>query len=151
MDPRQHTFQLLNHGQYLSHRDGASGQPTLVREFSQCRSPLLHDIRLPTPYGWIEDVDRALDPPFIEKLDDRLGWRGRNTGVLQSKTALWKNMHRNFLMREANEVEGTIQVLWPNVSSSEPVGHPLTLRKSRVNQAMMMLRTLWARILPSRG
>jgi len=46
-------------------------------------------------------------------------------------------MHRNHLVRTANEIKGTIGVLNSNVSRGEAVGEPVSLRKSRVNPATM--------------
>jgi len=40
-------------------------------------------------------------------------------------------------MRMANEMEGTLEVLRANVSASEPVGEPMSVRRARVNPAMM--------------
>ena len=82
-------------------------------------------------------MDRAYDPPFMEKRDDRLLWRGRNTGIAHTPKTIWRNMQRNYLMRTANQINGTLHILQAKVSASEPVGEPLEVRRSRFNPAMM--------------
>ncbi|KAH6904196.1 hypothetical protein BKA70DRAFT_1432400 [Coprinopsis sp. MPI-PUGE-AT-0042] len=138
MDPCTHPDHFHHHGQFLSHRMGPWSQEAMVPEFSQCSTTLHHNIRYPTPYGWIEDVyPRTEDPIFEEKVDDRLSWRGRNTGMFHATDTLWRNSHRDFLVRFANELHGTLKVIPPNVSHDEPLGDLREFRKSRINPAMM--------------
>ena len=137
MDPCEHTSHFLIHGQYLGQNMGPAPQAKLVPQFGHCRTMLHHNIRMPSPYGWVEEVRRSSDPPFMEKDDDRLLWRGRNTGIMHGPKTLWQNMHRNYLMRHANDVKGTMEVLETNVTRTEPVGAPKTVRKSRVNPGVM--------------
>lgn len=37
--------------------------------------------------NWTEDV--GVDPPWEEKKDDRLLWRGKNTGIFYKKGVPW--------------------------------------------------------------
>lgn len=137
MDPCLHTNHLAIHGQFLGQADGPPASPSMVPEFGHCSTTMHHNIRMPSPYAWIADVNRADDPPFFEKVDDRLLWRGRNTGISHNPKSLWRNSHRDYFVRRANEIAGTLDVLHANVSREAPVGTPRTLRKSRVNPAML--------------
>lgn len=93
---------------------------------------------MPTPYAWVEDISpRSADPPFDEKPDERLLWRGRNTGIHHSSNTLWKNAHRDYFVRMANEIKGTIEIVPPNVTREEKIGEPRTVRKARFNPALL--------------
>ncbi|KAJ2932199.1 hypothetical protein H1R20_g4882, partial [Candolleomyces eurysporus] len=138
MDPCQHTNHFLIHGQLLGLRTGPTPQAYMVPEFSHCSTTMHHNIRMPTPYGFVEEVlPRSDDPPFDEKVDDRLLWRGRNTGIFHGRDTLWQNAHRDYFVRLANEIEGTVDILSANVSQAERVGSPRRFRKSRINPATM--------------
>ncbi|KAG2004732.1 hypothetical protein CC2G_003257 [Coprinopsis cinerea AmutBmut pab1-1] len=138
MDPCIHPNHFHQHGQFLSHNMGPTPQDAMVPEFAQCSTTLHHNIRYPTPYGWVEDIyPRSDDPPFDDKIDDRLSWRGRNTGIFHSSTTLWQNSQRDFLVGFANELEGSIKLLPPNVTETEPLGGLREMRKSRLNPAVM--------------
>jgi hypothetical protein len=140
MDPCQHPDLFWAHGQFLSHNMGPDPYPTMIPEFSSCSTFLHHNIRIPTPYAWIEDIyPRSDDPDFAEKDDERLLWRGTNTGIYRTSETRWQNSHRDLLVRSTNEVNGTINFLVPPKPGDEdhPVGSPQTARKARVNPAMM--------------
>jgi len=96
------------------------------------------DIRVPNTYGWIEDdLLRANDPDWTYKLEERLGWRGSNTGIWHAEWTRWKQSHRDFLVDFANELNGTTQVLLPTKSGHEQVGSPKEIINSRLNPAML--------------
>ncbi|TFK24115.1 hypothetical protein FA15DRAFT_687615 [Coprinopsis marcescibilis] len=138
MDPCLHPTHFHLHGQFLAHRMGTTPEKKLVPEFSQCSTFLHHNIRIPTPYGWLDEVlPRSDDPPFDEKVDDRLSWRGRNTGISHANHIPWLNSHRNVLVRLANDLTGKVKILPPNVTASEPLGAPREFRRSRINPATM--------------
>ncbi|KAE9390087.1 hypothetical protein BT96DRAFT_946375 [Gymnopus androsaceus JB14] len=140
MDPCQHPALFWQHGQFLSHHNGPDPYPTMIPEFSSCTTSLHHNIRIPTPYGWIEDIlPRSNDPDFDEKVDDRLLWRGSNTGIHHSPTSRWQDAHRDKLVRYVSELNGTIDYLVPPKPGYEdqPLGPSQTARKSRINPAMM--------------
>jgi len=113
-------------------------QHTVVPEFSYCSTPIHHDIRIPTPYGWLEDIyPRSDDPAWIDKLDERLLWRGSNTGIFHNNKTRWQGSHRDFLVRYANDLNGTLSVLRPTSSATEIVGPPKEYHKSRLNPALI--------------
>ncbi|PFH51623.1 glycosyltransferase family 90 protein [Amanita thiersii Skay4041] len=138
MDPCWNPNHFFYHGQFLSHNYGPAPQRTMVPEFSYCSTAIHHNIRLPTPYGWIEDIHpRSNDPDWDEKLDERLLWRGRNTGIFHDKNTRWQNSHREHLMRMSNDLNGTLSVLYPTHSNIERVGGAREYRKARINPAIM--------------
>ncbi|EAU90335.2 CAP1 [Coprinopsis cinerea okayama7 len=98
LSPCEHPAHLLMHGQFLRYGHGG---PVPLREklantedlpepvyygmvpyFSYSPTRLHDDIVAAVPMGWVDDVyPRSDDPPFDEKPDSRLHWRGRNTGM----------------------------------------------------------------------
>jgi len=138
MDPCNHPSHFFHHGQFLSHDMGPAPQPFPSPEFAYCSTTIHHNIRIPIPYGWLEDIyPRSDDPEWDEKVDERLLWRGSNTGMYHSETSRWRNSHRNFLVELANDLYGTLGVLSPNKTNHEKVGQPLEVRKARINPAAM--------------
>jgi len=110
----------------------------MVPEFSYCSTTIHHNIRFPLPYGWIDDIyPRTDDPEFEDKLDERLLWRGSNTGMFHSSKSRWDHSHRDFLVAFSNLLEGTLKVLPPNRATNEVLGELKELRMSRLNPAMM--------------
>lgn len=106
----------------------------MIPEFSYCATTLHHNIRIPVPYGWVEDVTpRDQDPDFDDKVDDRLLWRGSNTGIFHASSTRWKDSHRDFLVRTTNDFDGTLDMLMPTNKDDRSVGNPRTLKKSVIN------------------
>ncbi|CAK5262218.1 unnamed protein product [Mycena citricolor] len=141
MDPCLHPRHFYQHGQFLSHGKGPTPQKEVIPEFSHCTSTLHHNIRIPTLYGWVDDIyPRSDDPEWADKPDERLLWRGRNTGMGYSAETRWANSHRIHLVRAANDLRGTLALLPPTVGSdaaAAPVGHSVRARKAHVNPALM--------------
>ncbi|KAF5309861.1 hypothetical protein D9619_010501 [Psilocybe cf. subviscida] len=138
MDPCNHPALFFHHGQFLSHDYGPGPQNYLVPEFSSCSTMLHHNIRMPTPYGWVEDImPRENDPEWDEKFDERLLWRGTNTGMRHSKTSRWKYSQRDFLVASTNDLTGTLTVIQPNTTRSQPMEPFREVRKSRINPELM--------------
>ena len=137
MDPCLHPSHFHYHGQFLSHNLGPSPQHAMVPEFSYCSTTLHHNIRIPVPYEWVEDIPQGDDPPFNDKHDERLLWRGSNTGMFHGPKTRWQASHRDFLVGYTNELEGTLKVLEPNRTRTQPVGEPRQVRKAHINPALM--------------
>ncbi|KAJ7238056.1 glycosyl transferase family 90-domain-containing protein [Mycena haematopus] len=138
MNPCLHPRHFWYHGQFLSYGKGPTPEREMVPEFSDCSSNIHHNIRIPTPYGWVEDIfPRSDDPPWDEKVDERVLWRGSSTGISYSSRSRWQNSHRITLMRIANDLKGTIAILSPFKAAAEPVGDPIEVRKSRLNPGIM--------------
>ncbi|KAK7052187.1 beta-1,2-xylosyltransferase 1 [Favolaschia claudopus] len=138
MDPCVHPRHFWQHGHFLSYGKGPTPEREMVPEFSYCSSHVHHNIRIPTPYGWVEDIlPRSHDPEWDDKVDERALWRGSNTGIGQSTRTRWRNSHRTTLMRVANELKGAISILSPYKSDKERIGEPIEVRKSRLNPGIM--------------
>lgn len=138
MDPCDHPHLFYHHGQFVSHNLGPAPQTAMVPEFASCSTTLHHNIRFPTPYGWLEDIyPRANDPEWDDKIDERVMWRGSNTGIFHSKTSRWRQSHRNFLVEFANDLKGTLKVIPSNRTRTESVGELMEMRKARINPATM--------------
>lgn len=138
MDPCNHPDHFYHHGQFLSHNMGPGPQSVMVPEFSYSSSVIHHDIRIPAPYGWLEDIyPRTNDPEWNDKKDERLLWRGSNTGMFHDKKTRWEHAHRDFLVSFANSLEGTLKVLPSNRTRNERLGELREFRAARINPAVM--------------
>ncbi|OJA20997.1 hypothetical protein AZE42_09122 [Rhizopogon vesiculosus] len=137
MDLCLHPSLLYGHGEFLKHNGGPNPESTLVPCFSLCSTLLHHNIRSAGPYGWIEDIlPRSDDPPWEKKTDERLVWRGSNTGISHRVDTRWRNAHRDRLVSYVNNMTGTLDILHSPLNDSEPVGGPTLLRKAHVNPAL---------------
>ena len=138
MDPCNHPHLFYHHGQFLSHKRGPDPQHYLVPEFSYCSTTLHHNIRIPVPYAWVEDVyPRSSDPEWDDKFDERLLWRGSNTGLYQKKDSLWRDSQRHFLVEFANDYRGVLDVLPPDRAPNEKLVEVREMVKARINPAVM--------------
>ncbi|RDB16600.1 Beta-1,2-xylosyltransferase 1 [Hypsizygus marmoreus] len=138
MDPCLHPNLLHQHGQFLSHNLGPTPQREMVPEFSFCSTTIHHNIRIPTPYEWVEDIlPRSNDPEWDDKLDERLLWRGSNTGIFHADHTRWKGSHRGFVVGFTNELKGMTSFLSPTKSRREQVGKSKKMRNAHINPAIM--------------
>jgi hypothetical protein len=138
MDPCNNPHLFYHHGQFLSHNEGPSPQPVLVPEFAYCSTTLHHNIRIPVPYLWVEDIyPRSFDPEWDDKFDERLLWRGSNTGIFHSEKSRWKDSQRDFLVEFANDYRGMLDVLPPDRARNEMMVDVREMLKSRINPAVM--------------
>ncbi|KAG5645977.1 hypothetical protein DXG03_004769 [Asterophora parasitica] len=120
MDPCLHPSLLLQHGQFL---------PTLLH----------HDIIAAVPLNWVEDIKpRSNDPEWEDKIDDRLQWRGSNTGMWHAKKTRWRDSHRIRLVEWATHgLEANLTVLRPSKDPKTRVGEPVQVRKARYAPATL--------------
>jgi len=137
MDPCMHPSLFYHHGQFLSHNNGPKAQRMPAPRFSYCSTMLHHDIRAVVPLGWVEDIEPALDPEWDDKLDERLLWRGRNTGIVHGPRDRWKAAHRARLVAWAQEKAGAADVLRSTESEVEQTGEGQLIRKALINPAML--------------
>ncbi|TRM65673.1 glycosyltransferase family 90 protein [Schizophyllum amplum] len=136
MDPCQSPHLLLSHGQFVSFGAGPAPQVPTAPEFSYCSTPLHGDVRTASAYGWVP-APLAGDPDWEDKRNERLLWRGSNTGIWQAPERPWRRSQRIRLVRIANELGGELEILDATKAASEPVGEPLQVRKSLLNPAVM--------------
>jgi len=113
MDPCIHPAHFLMHGQFLSYGTGPNPKRSLVPVFTYSPSAIHDDITVALPNNWVEDVPREVDPPFLEKPDDRLHWRGRNTGIWHGNDAdvPWSDEKR-FGKKDSNTVRPDGKMWW---------------------------------------
>ncbi|EGN94295.1 glycosyltransferase family 90 protein [Serpula lacrymans var. lacrymans S7.3] len=140
MDPCLHPTLLSHHGQFLSHNQGPYPQKALVPRFSQCSTLLHHDIRPATLYNWVDDIlPRSNDPPWYEKVEDRLVWRGTNTGIYHAPGTRWRDAHRARLVSWAHDSSGSASLLLLTSRSAEKekVGRGQEISKSHINPALL--------------
>lgn len=109
----------------------------MVPQFSYSSTPLFHDIAPAVPINWVDDIPRENDPDFMDKVDDRLLWRGSTTGMYHKEGDLWRSQQRIRLITWANEKNGTTSVLRSTKSRDERVGEPQSAKISRLNPAML--------------
>jgi len=137
MDPCQNPELLVTHSQFLAHRAGPFPEQILVPRFSHCGTLLHHDIRPPIQYGWTsgDDAEENGDVAWSQKVDERLNWRGRTTGLYAAPDTFWPHSQRHRLVTLTSTMEGNVSVLRVPVDASSPVGEVLQLRMARVNPA----------------
>jgi hypothetical protein len=138
MDPCLHPELLLLHGQFLSHHTGPVAHRKLVPQFSYCPTLLHHDIMAAMPINWIADIlPRSDDPEWGDKTDERLQWRGSNTGIWHDAGTRWKDAQRARLVEWATMgYERNLTVLMPT-QDGESVGSGVEMRKGRLSPAML--------------
>jgi hypothetical protein len=100
---------------------------------------MLHsDITPVVPSGWVDDIlPRGHDPEWDDKPDERLLWRGSNTGIWHSPDTQWRHQHRIRLLRDTNSRDGTVDVLKTQATNSTRVGEPEEVRRALINPAYM--------------
>lgn len=87
--------------------------------------------------GWVDDVEPSDDPNWEDKHDQRMTWRGSNTGIWFDGGLRWKASQRARLVQMANEIAGTVDVLIPsNGSLFSAVGPGVPIDKAKINPAL---------------
>ncbi|KAG6908851.1 hypothetical protein DXG01_003017 [Tephrocybe rancida] len=137
MDPCLHP-RLLDHiGEFLTHEHPGPSHLMLPR-FAYCATPMHHDIQIPTLLAWVDDVlPRADDPDWDGKLDERLSWRGSNTGMWHAPTTRWKSSQRTRLVDFATGLNGTVKVLLSTLDDESRIGEGIEIARAKINPAMM--------------
>ncbi|KAJ7591707.1 glycosyltransferase family 90 protein [Mycena floridula] len=136
MDPCLHPEIIWNHGLFLAHNSGPKPEEMMIPEFTQCATALHHDIRIPSPYLWQEDIVTWENPGWTHHTDKRLLWRGINTGILYSEDMRWSKSHRTALVEQTNDLNGTVNLLVPQTTAFEAIGQPQAVSKSVLNTAL---------------
>ncbi|KAF5381689.1 hypothetical protein D9615_005598 [Tricholomella constricta] len=139
MDPCLHPSLLLQHGQFLSHRKGPVPHRRLIPQFSYSPTLLHHDIVTALPINWIADiVPRTNDPEWEQKIDDRLQWRGSNTGIWHARKTRWRDAQRARLVLWATQgLDGNLTVLPLAKDERMRVGEAVNVRKARYAPATL--------------
>ncbi|KAF5381740.1 hypothetical protein D9615_005399 [Tricholomella constricta] len=135
MDPCLHPQLLDNIGEFLIHPNPNPSKLMLPR-FAYCATNMHHDIQIPTLSGWVDDIlPRSDDPDWEGKVDERLSWRGSNTGMWHAPTTRWKSAQRARLVDFANGLNGTLKVLIPP-KDGKRVGQGVEIPRSKFSPAM---------------
>lgn len=139
MDPCNHPELLRLHGQFLSHNRGPVPHRQMIPQFSYCPTMLHHDIMPSMPINWIGDINpRSDDPEWSDKEDDRLYWRGRNTGMWHGRDTQWRLAQRTRLVDLALKgYEHNVTVLRPKRDESDRVGTALKVKRGRYAPALL--------------
>jgi hypothetical protein len=110
MDPCAHPQLLHQHGQFLAHEYGPGPIVPQPPQFSYSTSMLHSDLRVATPFNWVEDVPG--DARWEDKNDNRLVWRGSNTGIWHGvDMKFWRQSHRERMVMFADQARGSAQVM----------------------------------------
>ncbi len=111
------TFDLCQHPNALSLHGVTSGknphvQPRLSPVFSLSKTSLHTDVLGVPVEQWTDSMPNA--PAWRNKKDDRLMWRGSNTGTYHSQGTPWRVSHRTRLVGMAGwEASGDVDLMGP--------------------------------------
>ncbi|KAJ7596498.1 glycosyl transferase family 90-domain-containing protein [Mycena floridula] len=144
MDPCLHPEMLLLHGQFLGNTTTMEPykytvpkpEKAMIPQFGYCSTTIHHNIRVPYPYGWIEDISAEENPKWGGREDSRLHWRGTTTGIEYAIGTRWRQSHRAHMVWETSNVTGTIDVLSSPPTDQQALGPPKTMQKSIINPAL---------------
>ncbi|KAF9078042.1 hypothetical protein BDP27DRAFT_1310663 [Rhodocollybia butyracea] len=129
MDPCQHPHILKRHGEFVSHLTGPTTPAYLLPLISVSPSALHLDITAALPINWVEDV---YNPDWKDRVDERLHWRGTNTGIYHQKSFLWRFSHRINMMRWTQlDWSSSLRILGLGAKRGERVGEGNVVHKGR--------------------
>lgn len=135
MDPCRHPTLLHHHGQFFAHEHGEAPVVPSPPGFGYSTTTLHSEFRVANPLNWVEDIRE--DSTWGMKRDDRLLWRGSNTGIWHGKSQpLWRQSHRERMVKMADETKGTVEVLVADGGLDEGFKAKKFSQK-RVNGAML--------------
>lgn len=134
MNPCDHPDLVHINGFLAQHDKGPGVRRFLVPSFSMCTTPLHSDIRTIPIEQFTDDVEP--DPVWADKPDDRVLWRGSNTGIWFSDKTAWNISQRSRLVKLANQKQGVRSVLRP-LEPERAVGGPVEERAAQLNARLM--------------
>ena len=148
MSPCLHPTHITLNGylsQYhYSHQTGPTPSSVLAPIFGICATTIHNDILTVAPEQFTEGV--GADPLWSDKVDQRLLWRGRNTGVLHQSGNEWNLSQRIRLVEMGTRRGGETNVLLPRGPTASAgdggtwngaVGYGETVSTSALNAAFM--------------
>ncbi|KAG6918814.1 hypothetical protein DXG01_011566 [Tephrocybe rancida] len=94
MDPCLHPRLLLLSGQYLSHHKGPVPHRFMPPQFSYSSTPLHHDLTPAMSINWVAELPSYVNLDWAVKGDERLQWRGSNTGIWHARNTRWRESQR---------------------------------------------------------
>ncbi|KZT57497.1 glycosyltransferase family 90 protein [Calocera cornea HHB12733] len=135
MNPCTHP-DLVHTVGFLSGYGGRGPGPQEVHRllFGMCKTEGLHgDVLTVATEQWTQDVGH--DPEWENKSDERLVWRGSNTGILADDDTPWKASQRVRMISMLANRTGTQEVLLPT-SAEEVVGDAVARKSSWLNSIL---------------
>ncbi|KAJ3855117.1 glycosyl transferase family 90-domain-containing protein [Lentinula lateritia] len=140
MDPCNNPHLLRQHGQFVKFGKGVEPRNSLIPIFSFSPSVLHHDIISANPMNWFRDLPLGANPAWEDKVDERLHWRGANTGIHYSKSIPWRLSHRVKMMEWAHHnLYSDMRILGLGVKEGERIGEGAVVEKARWVPAMLDL------------
>lgn len=138
MDPCLHPKLLDIRGQFLSYNGHPpSADHPMVPKFAFSSTTLHYDISIPNLYSWMEDIHpQEHNPDRDDRPDERLSWRGSNTGMWQAAENSWRDSQRPRAVMSANQMEGEVDVLVSSHKRDEPVGEATKVTRSKINPSV---------------
>lgn len=108
MDPCSHP--TITHLQGFLSAHGIGPEPTkdLYPVLAMCKTSLHSDVLAVSMENWTEDVGE--DPPWDEKKDERLVWRGKTTGILFNADTPWGACFSHILLPANTSYDITYKV-----------------------------------------
>lgn len=136
MDPCQHPHLLRQHGQFIKYNRGPAPKTTLSPLISFSPSMLHRDIIAAIPLNWVSDVESDL--AWEDKDDERLHWRGVNTGTFHSDEFQWRLTHRIKTVGWAQDnLHSNLRLLGLGSKMGEPLGKGTVVKKARWAPSML--------------
>jgi len=91
------------------------------------------------PINWVEDIlPRSDDPEWEKKLDDRLLWRGSNTGIWHDENTKWMGAQRvNLVDWATRRFDENVTVLRPPKDEKHRVGAGVEVKQSKYGPALL--------------
>ncbi|KAF8517363.1 hypothetical protein BU17DRAFT_91802 [Hysterangium stoloniferum] len=108
----------------------------LLPIFSICASPLNADILTPAPEQFVEKGKIGVDPDWSDKVDERLLWRGSNTGAWADHGKEYNISQRYRLVELGTRRGGEMTVIFPK-DRDAAVGPGETVTTGAFNAAYM--------------
>ncbi|KIY64389.1 glycosyltransferase family 90 protein [Cylindrobasidium torrendii FP15055 ss-10] len=143
MDPCLHPSILREHGQFLSYHKGPFPQQKFIPNFAWSPSTMHQDITIAHTISWRTDL---MNNPTLhswdEKMDERLAWRGRNTGIWHGGENEWYLAQRERLVEFAaggeNGLTGSVKILIEGLAADgRTVLEEIEVNKTLIAPAML--------------
>ncbi|KAJ9108572.1 hypothetical protein QFC19_002288 [Naganishia cerealis] len=135
MDPCIHPELTQITGFLAGYGKGPKPQKDLYPILAMCSTPLHSDVLTVAMEAFTEDVGN--DPPWEEKTDSRLLWRGSTTGILFSDKVAWNISQRLRLVGQAFQHSGTVPIVQPLGSHTEAIGEPEVAQVGSLNDLLL--------------
>ncbi|GFZ43509.1 hypothetical protein JCM24511_01229 [Saitozyma sp. JCM 24511] len=134
MDPCIHPTMTHLVGFLSGHGKGPGPSKELLPVMAMCKTTLHSDVLAVSMEAWTEDVGD--DPPWEQKKDDRMLWRGKNTGIYFKDGVPWDISQRVNLVERTALDEGYLPLL-DVTPDNAPVGAPRQTLIDRLNTDLM--------------